>query len=230
MMATTLLMATISEQLLARALLYQALAWGLIYPTAERLAGLTEWQDSLATACTALGMSASDVETAVAKLPQSEAARLQMLQVEYTRLFINAVPHVLAPPYASAYNHLGLLLGQPAEAAVQAYRQAGLVFAPEAFDLPDHLAAELEFMFYLSREELAAHKAGDLTCAEELRERRRDFLTHHLLAWLPAWRARVVEADRTGFYATLAQLVETWLRADAAALTSPFVESRRIQP
>lgn len=224
-----MLRSIVMEKELARPLAYQALAWSMIYPTAERLAQLPDWWASLAEVLNVLRLPTGEIETALARLPEAEPARLQALQVEYTRLFINAVPHVLAPPYASAYSPAGLLMGQPAAAALAAYRQAGLALSPEIVELPDHLAAELEFMFYLSREELAAQEANDQPQAALWRSRQREFLDHHLLTWLPAWQARVAEADRTGFYAALARLIQTWLKIDAAALAGSLTDQGEVQ-
>ncbi len=197
---------------------YELLAWGLTYPTASMVADLADWQAVLAETFAAVGLPAAGVGEALAALPQAEADRRQALQIEYTRLFINGVPHVLAPPYASAYANTGLLLGQPAEAALRTYREAGLVFAADTHELPDHIAATLEFMGYLGRQELAARHSGQLAMADQWLERQRNFLAQLLLPWTTTWQARVVEHDRTDFYAALARLVVAWLQTEANRL------------
>ncbi len=205
----------------ARSLAYQALSQGLLYPDATWLAGLPAWQETLAQALAPLGPDEQPLAAAWAALPADAAQAVQRLQVEHTRLFINAVPHVLAPPYASAYSGEGLLMGPPAEAAIQAYRQAGLAFTPDDHTLPDHLAAELEFMAFLCQEEETARANGDVTAAEVRRSQQQVFLSSQLLSWVPAWAQRAQQADRSGFYRALAALIVSWLEFDAHQLAHP---------
>jgi putative dimethyl sulfoxide reductase chaperone len=79
------------------------------------------------------------------------------LQKEYTRLFVNAIPKVEAHPYGSLYLEKdGLVWGLTTVEAVKLYIEAGLKMADDFKDVPDHFATELEFMWYLVREELKA--------------------------------------------------------------------------
>lgn len=220
MIGSTVLPPVSVETDTSRMVAYQTLAWGMVYPTADRLSGWQQWQALLESAFNQVALPPNEVLSALDLLPQNPANRLQTLQVEYTRLFINAVPQVLAPPYASAYTGSGLLMGRPAETALIAYRQAGLAFSPASHDLPDHLAAELEFMFYLTREALSAREQADDSRAELFKNRQYRFLKEHLLPWVPAWQKRVDEADRTGFYRALSRLIVAWLRIDIAYLAN----------
>lgn len=205
----------------ARSLAYQALSQGLVYPDAARLADLPAWQKALVHALAPAAPDEQPLAAALAALPADSAQAVQRLQVEYTRLFINAVPHVLAPPYASAYSGEGLLMGPPAEAAIRAYRQAGLAFTPDDHTLPDHLAAELEFIAFLCQEEEAAWASDDATVAGQRRSQQQVFLTSQLLSWVPAWAQRAQQADRSGFYRALATLIVSWLEFDAHQLAQP---------
>ncbi len=200
---------------LARAAAYQTLAWGFTYPTAERMEQRSDWLDALVGAFSELDLSTDAVVIALAALRENW---LETLRVEHTRLFINAVPHVLAPPYASAYDEDGLLMGEPAAAALRAYRRAGLTLSAEKRELPDHLATELEFMFFLSSQELAARESGNLAQARSLREQQQRFLAEQLLPWVPTWRKKVEPADRTRLYKALAHLTENWLQSDSKYL------------
>ena len=174
------------------------------------------WQAALVEALETVGLSAGEVAAALEALNGD----LQALQIEHTRLFINGVPHVLAPPYASVYADGGRLMGQPAERALRAYREAGLTISSASHALPDHLAVELEFMFHLGREELKATDHGDTARADQMRQRSIVFLNECLLPWVPAWRLRVEESARLAFYPALARLAEAWLRTDAQYLAT----------
>lgn len=77
------------------------------------------------------------------------ATLLEEIQVEYTRLFINAVPHVIAPPYASVFMN-GSLNGNWADATLKFYQQHGYGQTDKEF--PDYLITELDFMALLEEE------------------------------------------------------------------------------
>jgi len=191
----------------------RGLARGFTYPDAAWVATLLDgrWPEALAAVLEPLGLSAEGVRRAIETLPEELEVALQALQVEYTYLFINAVPHVPAPPYASAYTAQGLLMGEPAEAALVAYRQAGLTLAGDYRDLPDHLATELEFLAWLGEQALAAQEGGEEEQAELRLAQQQTFLSQQVRPWLPAFCRRVKEAARLPFYRELAHLAEPLL-------------------
>ena len=200
----------------------RGLARGLSYPDAAWVATLLDgrWAYALAVALEPLGLSAHAVWQAIAALPKDVEGALQALQVEYTYLFINAVPHVPAPPYASAYSGQGLLMGEPAEAALVAYRQAGLTLAEDYRDLPDHVAAETEFLAWLGEQALLAWENGDEEGAEQRLAQQRAFLQEQVRPWLPAFCRRVEEAARLPFYRNLTRLAERLLAIDPIPTSS----------
>ncbi len=73
-----------------------------------------------------------------------EAASLEEVQAEYTRMFISAYPKLLCPPYESYYRE-GIVYGNSSTAAREWYRRQGLDFTFEG-EPPDHLSVELEFL------------------------------------------------------------------------------------
>ncbi len=188
----------------------RGLARGFTYPDRGWVATLLDrqWPEALASVLEPLGLSAEGVRQAIAALPQEEEAALQALEVEHTYLFINAVPHVPAPPYASAYTGQGLLMGEPAEAALVAYRQAGLTLAEDYRDLPDHVAAELEFLAWLGEQAVAAQESGNEEQAGLRLAQQQAFLNQQVRPWLPSFCRRVEETARLPFYRELARLAE----------------------
>lgn len=186
----------------------RGLARGFTYPDAEwvdtLLSGL--WPKALAEVLKSMSLSIEGMRKAVAELPKEPAAALQALQVEYTYLFINAVPHVPAPPYASAYNGQGSLMGKPAQAALKAYRLAGLEMAEDFNDLPDHLSAELEFLSYIEEGAIEAEERGESDGAQNWKDQEEAFLFQQLKPWLPEFSKRVEEAARIPFYPELVKL------------------------
>lgn len=125
---------------------------------------------------------------------------LEPLQVEHTRLFVNAVPAVLAPPYGSVYlSSDGMLYGPSAEKVKLFYHQQGFDLAGEA-DIPDHLTFELEFLALLAEEGKSAE--GEL------------FLARHFRPWFPKFQARVVRETRHPFYRVLVNLIDFFTREE----------------
>jgi TorA maturation chaperone TorD len=195
------------------------LARGFSYPDGGWVGSLLsgEWPDAMAEAIEPWGLSADSLKRAVTDLPSESEAALEALQVEYTYLFINAVPRVPAPPYASAYAGRGLLMAEPAEAALQTYREAGLAMAEDYRDLPDHLAAELEFMAWLGLQAVSAYEKGEKHEGNQWEERGKAFLSRQILPWLPEFCHRVEDASRISFYREMARL--------AAVLLGEFPEA-----
>ncbi|MFZ6016594.1 MAG: TorD/DmsD family molecular chaperone [Nitrospirota bacterium] len=149
---------------------------------------------------------------------QKEKYSLQTLQIEYTRLFINGTPSVLAPPYASAYSEERWLYGPPVIRALHTYQKAGLALTPKSHEMPDYLLVELEFMIRLCQNEMKVGKSYGETydiCKEQ-----HYFLTEQLTPWVFIWRKYVETYDRVGFYTKLAMLLGEWLKTDAAYLAN----------
>jgi TorA maturation chaperone TorD len=133
---------------LARAVIYRLFSRCFSYPDRELLdlfgsARAGEYLDSWRC----LGFNASEgiaeVTGWLKEFPTHQAA-LDELEKEYTRLFVNAYPHVLAPPYSSVYlDKHGKVWGQSTAQAARLYEAAGLSIAQDFYDIPDHIAAEL---------------------------------------------------------------------------------------
>ena len=150
--------------------------------------------------------------------PSGPHGTLHTLEVEYTRLFLGpGLPKV--PPYESVYadreeaDAPGPLWGRTTFAVRDEYRQAGLVPHPGS-DPPDHLAAELEFVAFLSQAEAAALADGDLQEAERARQRRALFITDHLRRWAPAVAAKAAEEAGHPLYEAAATLLHAVVVAE----------------
>lgn len=200
----------------------RGLARGFTYPDADWVATLSDrwWPGAFASVLKRLGVPSDGFWEAVERLPTDQRAARQSLQVEYTYLFINAVPHVPAPPYASAYTGEGFLMGERAEAALLAYREAGLALAEHYRDLPDHLATEVEFLAWLGEQAIAALETGDEEQARARVAQQQGFLRGQVQPWLGAFCRRVEAAARMPFYREMAHLAERLLFAAPAPALS----------
>ncbi|MFZ5774347.1 MAG: TorD/DmsD family molecular chaperone [Thermodesulfobacteriota bacterium] len=176
--------------------LYHFLAQSMRYPDASWMdAGYFDAIDSF--------LNGMGMHQDAAQLRQEIASGddwLERIQVEHTRLFVNAVPSVVAPPYGSVYlSDDGMLYGQSAVNTKNFYRERGFDLAGEA-DIPDHITFELEFLALLASE----GKSDD----EEL------FLRQHFRPWFPKFRARVLEGGRHPFYRVLVNLIDFFTREE----------------
>jgi len=137
------------------------------------------------------------------------------LRREYTRLFINAMPKVPAPPYGSLYLEKDWLVwGKTTVDAVKLYADAGLKVAEHFKDIPDHFAAELEFMWFLIREEIKARGVApaedssgvNVEKAEKMADLQRTFLKEHIGVWYEKFLERMRSAAGTVFYSEVCAL------------------------
>lgn len=212
----------VAEETIARMLLYRFLARGYTYPTLPEVLLADEVWDEMQAADEALNLGAgqtiADMRAFVSQYAGDSETLLTDLQIEHTYLFINAVPHVPAPPYESAYAGQGLLMGEPVSQVLQTYREAGLVMRQDYEALPDHIAAEAEFMSYLVQQVAEACQLGYGEEADVWQARQRAFLAEHLLCWGPPFLAKVATSARQPFYRLLATVTEAFLYAEARRL------------
>ena len=151
------------------------------------------------------------------------------LQKEYTRLFIIAKPKVPAPPYGSLYlEKEGLVWGPTAVEAVKLYAEAGLKVAEHVKDIPDLFAAELEFMWYLIREEIKARggmttedsSVVDIEKAEKMAGLQSKFFKKHIGAWYERLLQRVRSSTRSVFYSEVSALARDFISKEKLYLTN----------
>ena len=136
------------------------------------------------------------------------------LKLEYERLFVG--PYKLpAPPYASLYlESEPTVMGRSTLGVLTVYEEAGFVLSPSFKDLPDHIAAELEFMALLCEEERRSWKKGDPSGAGRFLSLEERFLSGHLVQWIPRFATRVLASTEVPFYRALAFLTRDYVVLD----------------
>jgi TorA maturation chaperone TorD len=142
------------------------------------------------------------------------AVDLEALKIEFTRLFIGPFK-LLAPPYGSVYLEDNRMMGESTVDARNRYEQEGLDITLS--DAPDHIAMELEFMYYLVTQELKAMHQEDAEALQACQEKQRSFLQVHLAKWLPRFAEKVQENGQVDFYKTLAQVTDRFVQAHVSA-------------
>ena len=143
---------------------------------------------------------------------------LQDLLVDYTRLFIGPIG-TLAKPYGSVWLAGDVTLMQDSSVAVEAlYEEGGFALDQEFRELPDHVAAELEFLYLLIHEQNVAQARSDLPAVHGNADLRRRFLAAHLGAWAPPFAHAVAAGAQTAFYRELAALTKRFVADETAAV------------
>jgi|SRR5579859_275268 len=208
----------------ARAQIYALLAAGFGEPSPELV---HEWlsgavAERIRQGFTSLGI-ALEPEAGAALEPPVPAPDLPTavaeLTVEYTRLFVGP-GHLPCPPYESVYRtdapalERGLLMGRAAAEVLQAYRQAGLNLDADYHDLPDHLATELEFMYFLCEQEMAVGKSPADVSTPGWRKQQSEFLRRHLSQWVPAFLGDLAQATTAPLYQGSAAVLRAFLVAE----------------
>jgi DMSO reductase family type II enzyme chaperone len=102
------------------------------------------------------------------------------------------------------------------EEMVRFYRYFGLRPDEGMREPPDHLAAQLEFLHFLTYRETQALLSGD--DADPLRRAEKDFLERHPGRWVPKLLARLDQHKPHRFYRTLLHALGLFLSAEAAYL------------
>ena len=212
-----------------RADMYHLLAVGLAEPTRELAKGLIDagFQTDVRSILEWFALSgedAADIDATLNRLTASAAgeaveAVYHELNMEYTRLFIAPLP-VLVSPYESIYVDSApdmpalLMVGPAASAVLEAYREAGLDMKEGLNEPPDHIATELEFMYYLNRQEFTARQQGQDEEADRWRRLQQAFITDHLGQWAMAFYSRLQKMTQAPFYMLMARLMCVYLERE----------------
>ena len=122
-----------------------------------------------------------------------------MLAVEYTRLFTTAIPSVPCPPYESMYREKEVM-GNSTISVLDCYNKAGLKVLEKFHDLPDHVAVELEFLFYLKN--------------QGYNEEFNAFMNEHFSRWVQQFCKDVEKNDSIGFYRHAAAVLREFVNKE----------------
>lgn len=149
------------------------------------------------------------------------AAGAENLLLDYTRLFLGPT-HIIAKPYGSVWlEGQGSLMGESTIAVLELYKEGGFEMDEGFRELPDHIAAELEFLYLLIYRANEADRNGDPEALEAKLALRRRFLDAHLGRWIGPFTAAVKAGAQSVFYRQLAELSDRFVRMEAAGDKAP---------
>lgn len=159
----------------------------------------------------------TDEDVAVSDVTLRNATTdLDTLRVEYAKLFVGPF-ELQAPPYESTYvDDSGRVMTRSTAEVIEAYRQEGLDVGLD--EPPDHVSAELEFVYVLVAEEVEALAAGDIEAATASLRRQYEFLSSHLGRWVSELSENVLEHADTEFYRALADETRDFVEGDGKRL------------
>jgi putative dimethyl sulfoxide reductase chaperone len=125
----------------------------------------------------------------------------EQLETDYIRLFVSALGGVKAPLYQSHYSSPdGQLMKEPAIVMRDRLIQAGLSLVDRPGEPADHLAIEIEYLFYLWE---SALNGSTWTLEEEARR----FIEIDLLPWLEIFSLRLDDDSGAEFYSAAAHML-----------------------
>jgi putative dimethyl sulfoxide reductase chaperone len=110
-----------------------------------------------------------------------------------------------------------LMISPAARAVARTYREAGLAMIRELTEPPDHIATELEFMYFLCSKETESWLKADNAEAHKWRSLQAAFTAEHLTVWGADFCQRVQDETTESFYAVLAYLAQGFFRLESEA-------------
>ncbi|WP_017755303.1 TorD/DmsD family molecular chaperone [Calidifontibacillus oryziterrae] len=144
-------------------------------------------------------------------LDEVKKQSLDSLILDFSKLFVGS-SHVKAAPYASIYlEGKWEVMGQSTVNTFQYYKEAGLEFKEGFHELPDHIAVELEFVYYLIYKYLETNDEKYLYIQEK-------FINNVLSKWVLSFTKLIVDHAETEFYRLVAILLEKWIEKEAKEL------------
>lgn len=157
-------------------------------------------------------------------LPEhADAAAIDRLAIEYTRLFGAISPsYGLPPPYESVQRETAAA-AELAAAVSACYSEAGFAAIDPAVP-PDHLGVELRFMALLCHDEMQEWQRNNAEKAVQSLARQRDFLDDHVLQWVAGYLRSVHTQTQNVFFRGVAALVLDAVPADRALIEELLTE------
>lgn len=166
--------------------------------------------DAMAVAGRALGPAFE--QDAVALGEAFAGADLEGLLVDYTRLFIGP-GHPLASPFESTW--AGRDGASPEVPVLALYAEGGFDVADDFLNLPDHVAAQLEFLYVLLFRQVQALAAGDVDALARWEALERRLLQQHLGRWFASFAAAIRAGAQTRYFLRLADAAERFVQGRA---------------
>ena len=141
---------------------------------------------------------------------QDSKAFFDTLEETYVRLFISSKDGITAPLYQSCYEYDNApLMGPPALLMQENFQKEGLSVSGQLNEPPDHLAIEIEFLYYLLQKGWVDHEEAYIEEAVA-------FINEVMLKWVGTFRQKLAEDPGAQFYFLTASVLCAMLNLTAA--------------
>ena len=205
-----------TQEALARATVYQALAHAFHHPAPQRRRR-AEPLPGVRAALQVLRLSGEVAEALAGAEGRLSALTPRALAAEHVALFSHG-REGQGLPYEADFTAVSVFQKSQEMADVAGfYRAFGLAWE-NGQERPDHLSLEAEFMYFLALKEAYALSQDRPDDAAICRDAQRSFLRDHPGRWLPAFRRALESEAPASPYATLARFAEAYVRADCRLL------------
>ena len=133
----------------------------------------------------------------------------EKLSIDHAALFVGPF-ELLAAPYGSVYiEQKRTVMGNSTIHAARSYQDAGL--SVDVKEPPDHIAVELEFMYYLCTKEATAASNDRSADACRFRNQQREFYRTALKPWAHKFCEAIRQGTDNKFYLNLADCLGHFL-------------------
>ncbi|MEH0372671.1 molecular chaperone TorD [Vibrio mimicus] len=150
---------------------------------------------------------------ALNRLQDRQDAQLE-LAADFCDLFLKS-DRDSALPYASVYTDKGLLNGKPAQQMRELLAAHEVKVDQNLNEPADHLAIQLDFLAHLVISTNQLEQISEVNAALQVQS---DFISQHLLTWLPVFVERCTQFDTFGLYAAVARLALAFVKQDQGFL------------
>jgi len=131
------------------------------------------------------------------------------LTVAYAELFVGPF-ELAAPPYGSVYlDGARRVMGDSTIETMKLYEAAGLVLDDTQKEVPDHIAIELEFLYYLTTKSIEAVSKGDNELFVRFEDIRSQFVNNFLGKWVGPFCENIRKKTTNSFYLALSDCLES---------------------
>ncbi|MDH3892714.1 MAG: molecular chaperone TorD family protein [candidate division Zixibacteria bacterium] len=163
--------------------------------------------------CPEAGRYAGEMLQCLEKSSDSELA------VEHAALFVGPF-ELKAPPYGSVYlEEHRRVLGETTMATLAMYREAGLKL--DIREPADHIAVELEFMYFLAVREVEALLSEDQGRPDVWQKRQAEFLLGYLGRWTPDFCSSIKNGTQNEYYRALANCLAAFIACECEKVKQP---------
>jgi TorA-specific chaperone len=144
--------------------------------------------------------SLGQLVSTIKSFPDGESL-YQHLEECYVRLFISAKGGIAAPLYESCYEFQGApLMGRAAEEMKERFEAKGLSVAHTIKEPPDHLAIELEYLYFLLH--TGWHEEDEDLVVEASK-----FVGATMLPWVSVFKEKLAHEKECRFYSLFAKIL-----------------------